>query len=65
MHFKVARRGYREITTQMYFDGDPLNAVEYFWEELSPESRASLTVAFAADGGAVPTGRFDVVIKKV
>jgi protocatechuate 3,4-dioxygenase, beta subunit len=65
VHFKVARRGYREITTQMYFDGHPLNAVDLIWNDLSPEERASVTVAFAAEAGAVPTGQFDLVIKKV
>jgi protocatechuate 3,4-dioxygenase beta subunit len=65
VHFKVARRGYREVTTQMYFEGHPLNAPDLIWSELSPEDRASVTVAFAAEAGAVPTGRFDLVIKKV
>lgn len=25
IHFKVSRRGFRELTTQMYFEGEPLN----------------------------------------
>jgi protocatechuate 3,4-dioxygenase beta subunit len=65
IHFKVARRGYREITTQMYFDGDPLNAVDYLWNDLSPADRASVTVAFATAGEGVPSGRFDIVLAKV
>jgi protocatechuate 3,4-dioxygenase beta subunit len=65
IHFKVARRGYREITTQMYFQDDPLNAVDRIWDGISAQDRASVTVAFAADAGAVPTGRFEVVITKV
>jgi len=28
IHFKVSRRGYREITTQMYFESEPLNDVD-------------------------------------
>lgn len=65
IHFKVARRGFREITTQMYFAGDALNDVDLLWNELSPDDRARVTVAFAADGGAAPAGQFDLVIQKV
>jgi len=65
IHFKVAHRGFREIATQMYFAGDALNDVDLLWTELSPDDRARVTVAFAADGGAAPAGRFDLVLKKV
>jgi len=65
VHFKVARRGFREITTQMYFAGHALNEVDLLWKELSPDDRARVTVAFAADDAAAPAGRFDLVMKKV
>jgi protocatechuate 3,4-dioxygenase, beta subunit len=65
IHFKVARRGFSEITTQMYFAGDALNDVDLIWTKLSPEERASVTVAFAAEGGAAPAGKFDLVLKTV
>lgn len=65
IHFKVACRGYSEITTQMYFAGDALNDVDLIWTRLSADERASVTVAMAADGGAAPSGRFDLVIRKI
>jgi len=65
IHFKVAQRGYREITTQMYFAGEALNEVDLLWKELSPEDRARVTVTFAASAGSAPAGAFDIVLKKV
>lgn len=65
IHFKVACRGYREITTQMYFAGEALNDVDLIWTSLSVDERASVTVAMVADGSAAPSGRFDLVIRKV
>ena len=66
IHFKVARRGFREITTQMYFDGHALNDIDLLWNKLTPEERARVTVAFtAAADGAPPAGRFDLVLAQV
>lgn len=65
IHFKVACRGYSEITTQMYFAGDPLNDVDLIWTKLTADERASVTVAMAAEGGAAPSGRFDLVVRKI
>jgi protocatechuate 3,4-dioxygenase beta subunit len=66
IHFKVARRGYGEITTQMYFEGHALNDIDLLWNKLTPDERARVTVAFTAAGdGAVPAGKFDLVLEKV
>ena len=65
IHFKVAKRGFREVTTQMYFAGEPLNDVDRLWNSLSPGERGQLTVAFEDRGGAAPTGNFDLVLAKV
>jgi protocatechuate 3,4-dioxygenase beta subunit len=68
IHFKVARRGYRELTTQMYFAGHALNDVDHLLLAVPESDRARLLVAFeaAADGAdAVPLGRFDLVLARV
>lgn len=59
VHFKVAHDGHRELTTQMYFAGDPLNAEDRILNALDAAQRAQLVVAFAPEGAeAVPVGRF-------
>lgn len=65
IHFKVARRGYQELTTQMYFAGDPLNDVDRLLQSVPEDQRAMLVVPFSADGESTPTGRFDVVLGAV
>jgi protocatechuate 3,4-dioxygenase beta subunit len=42
IHFKVSRRGYRKITTQMYFDGEPLNDVDKLLNELPGDLQPTL-----------------------
>lgn len=66
IHFKVARRGYRELTTQMYFAGDPLNDVDRLLLEVPADQRARLLVAFTVgDADMPPQGRFDIVLQVV
>lgn len=67
IHFKIAKRGYHELTTQMYFAGQPLNKKDSILQELSAEEQAMLVVAFAppVKEPTVPAGKFDILIKKV
>lgn len=62
IHFKVSRRGYREITTQMYFHGEALNEVDRLLKEV-PEPQRTALVAKRADASA--PYQFDVVLAKV
>jgi protocatechuate 3,4-dioxygenase beta subunit len=64
IHFKVARRGYHELTTQMYFAGDPLNAIDRLLLSVPEAERASLVVDFVAADGGERTGRFDLVLRR-
>lgn len=64
IHFKVARRGYHELTTQMYFAGDPLNESDRVLGAVPEAERGRLVVDFAATDGD-PTGHFDIVIGAV
>ncbi|MFT4940833.1 MAG: protocatechuate 3,4-dioxygenase beta subunit [Paraglaciecola sp.] len=60
IHFKVAKRGMRELTTQMYFANEPLNEIDKLYLEAPVEQRASITVD-VLDGQAT----FDIVLAKV
>lgn len=64
IHFKVARRGYHELTTQMYFDGEPLNDSDRLLQSVDASDRPSLVVEFEDDDG-VPRGHFPIVLAKV
>jgi protocatechuate 3,4-dioxygenase beta subunit len=67
IHFKVSRRGYHEVTTQMYFAGDPLNEKDGIRNTLTPAERDSVTVAFkpAPDDPAAKAGTFDITLRRV
>jgi protocatechuate 3,4-dioxygenase beta subunit len=65
IHFKVARRGYRELITQMYFAGNALNDVDRLLLAVPEAERARLVVAFEAGTDAVALGRFDLVLARV
>jgi protocatechuate 3,4-dioxygenase beta subunit len=65
VHFKVTHAAHRELTTQMYFAGEPLNTEDRILGKLDEAGRAQLVVAFAAaDADAVPAGRFDLHLDK-
>jgi len=67
IHFKVAKRGYHELTTQMYFSGHELNDKDGILQELTKDEQDRVVVDFKPSSGepAVMTGHFNVMIKKV
>ncbi|MDA3934622.1 MAG: protocatechuate 3,4-dioxygenase [Gammaproteobacteria bacterium] len=66
IHFKVARRGYHELTTQMYFAGDPLNDIDRLLQSVPESERAMLVVDFSsAAGGGDKHGEFALVMSRV
>jgi len=68
IHFKVSRRGYHEITTQMYFADEPLNERDGIRNALSPAERESVTVRFQPGANAdtsARAGNFDITLKRV
>jgi protocatechuate 3,4-dioxygenase, beta subunit len=66
IHFKVALRGYRELITQMYFAGEPLNEVDRLLLEVPEDQRARLVVAFTTAAPAAPArGTFNIVLQPV
>ena len=64
IHYKVARRGYRELTTQLYFSGESLNETDRLFLDVDEESRDLLVVDFIETDG-IPQGDFPIVLAKV
>jgi len=62
IHFKVSRRGFREITTQMYFGGESLNDIDHLLNELPANLQPTL---IAQQKKAEAPFVFDVVLAEV
>ncbi len=62
IHFKVSRRGYREITTQMYFDDEPLNEVDRLLNDLPDDLQPTLIATRNSD---TEPFQFNIVLAKV
>lgn len=65
IHFKVSRRGYHEIITQMYFSGEKLNDTDTVLAELPANERAQFILSPAPDESGIPVFTFDVTIQQV
>ena len=64
IHYKVSRRGYHEITTQMYFAGEELNEADALLGDVAEDERELLVVDFS-DIDGIPSGHFPVVLARV
>ncbi len=67
IHFKVSKRGYHELITQMYFKGQPLNDKDKILLDVPEHMRSNVIVDFVTnppDPGTL-TGQFDITILKV
>jgi protocatechuate 3,4-dioxygenase beta subunit len=70
IHFKVSAPGFAPLTTQMYFAGEALNAVDHILARLPADERAALTVEFTRPNdtpqgaNAIPEGTFTVVLRR-
>ena len=68
IHFKVARRGFHELVTQMYFAGEALNDADRLLQAV-PEGERERLVVTLVDGAPhdVPakTGVFNIVLQRV
>jgi protocatechuate 3,4-dioxygenase beta subunit len=66
IHFRVMKRGYHELVTQMYFAGEGLNADDRILQSLSPQDQQESIVKFQVPAaGREPVGVFDLKISKV
>jgi protocatechuate 3,4-dioxygenase beta subunit len=64
IHFKVSRRGFHELTTQMYFKDEPLNEEDRLFMSVEKSARSRLAVDFSEAGGVLQ-GDFPIVLAKV
>lgn len=66
IHFKVSKRGYVELITQMYFPGHPLNEKDKLFLRKSRENRQLMTAQEMAQEmeGQLPTYRYRIVLQK-
>ncbi len=67
IHVRVAKRGYKDLITQMYFKGDPLNDEDLILQATPVEQRASLIVDFqpVRNEPGERIGQFIITIEKV
>jgi protocatechuate 3,4-dioxygenase beta subunit len=63
MHLKVTKKGYHELTTQMYFPGEPLNKKDAILQKEKPEERELLIAKKLSDNPL--TLGFRLVLEKV
>jgi protocatechuate 3,4-dioxygenase beta subunit len=59
IHVKVHKLGYPSLTTQVYFEGNPLNEVDQILQSLSPAEQKLVTVKVE---GEHLTKRWDIFI---
>ena len=72
IHMKVHRRGFEELTTQVYFKGDPYNAKDRVLQSLSAKERENVIVDLKNQkdqlGDIIKgprSGRFDITIRSL
>ena len=68
IHFKVAKRGYIELTTQLYFEGEKLNDKDGIYQRLGKDGQKMVTVKLGdgpKDDPKAKSGHFKIVIEKV
>ncbi|MEK6618266.1 MAG: protocatechuate 3,4-dioxygenase [Nitrospirota bacterium] len=68
VHFKVHRRGFQELTTQMYFAGDPYLEKDRIFRAIPPDERQRVIVEPEPPGHEFEPEsricRFDLMLKK-
>ncbi len=64
IHYKISKRGYVELTTQMYFQGHPLNQKDLLINRKT-ESEQRLMIAKKVSGeGGIDTYQYQIVLEK-
>ncbi len=63
IHFKVSKRGYEELVTQMYFPGNELNEVDRLLQRKTQEEQSAMISAKIKD--APETYQYRIVIQPV
>ncbi len=63
IHYKVSKKGYEELTTQMYFPGEPLNEVDSLILRKSPAEREMMISRLSRS--KADTYEYTIVLNKV
>jgi len=63
IHFQVTKRGYKDLVTQMYFDGDPLNDQDLILKDLPKEEQKKLILTLKEENGKL-NGEFHISLHK-
>ncbi|HET9694351.1 MAG TPA: protocatechuate 3,4-dioxygenase [Steroidobacteraceae bacterium] len=65
IHFRVSTRGFRELTTQMYFAGEPLNDSDGIFLAVPAAERPRVVIRPMRDhADAIPVYRFDMHVAR-
>lgn len=68
IHYKVSLRGYREVISQLYFEGDVLNQHDLILQDLHHDDQKKAIVKFEktnVGGEKVLKGKFDLTLKRI
>lgn len=69
IHYKVHKRGFQELTTQMYFQGETYNATDKILTQLSSVDQAKVIVALKDSGPQLELGskqcQFDLTLTRL
>lgn len=66
IHFKVSKRGYMELITQMYFAGEVYNSTDKILQQLPKTEQQKLIVELReVEGLAHPVGEFNIQVRKL
>ena len=65
IHLRYARRGFHDLTTQMYFAGEPLNDRDRLLNQVPREERAQLIVDIQLQDRGLDRGTFDIELDPV
>lgn len=66
IHFKISKRGYRDLTTQMYFPNQVLNTVDRLLQNKNIQEQANMIATRLIDTSTdIPHFNYDIVLAKV
>jgi protocatechuate 3,4-dioxygenase beta subunit len=67
IHFRLSKRGYHELITQMYFKGDPLNDIDKILLAVPAQLRGDVIVDFQPNPSELTSkiGTFNITMLKV
>jgi protocatechuate 3,4-dioxygenase beta subunit len=65
IHMKVHRRGFEELTTQVYFKDDPYNRGDRILQALSPAEKSNVIVDFKKQPHQADTGVFNITVTSI